>query len=316
MLNLYIKSFFVSLFVFIAPFGSAAENVNGVFFKEGINWIASEEGGSFSKIALLGHSVDDLKDQGFPFFITFIIQGSLNSTFDGWDNEFKVNIDGRTYSIYGKIEVTENYYQYSVDPLSSFQDLDAAMRAGNRITVSHLHDNGSASFSLSGYTKTSNSYFPQNKDQQSSSNVASTQADWVVFMEESPKECWAASQPVEMVTLKNGKLTAYKRADILLFVSYIPGSGIKGQISFTGGYSFADGSNVDVNIDGASYQMFTNGEWAWTPTVKVDEKMLQALKRGQKAVFTARSKDGVKSIDTFSLKGFTAAVLEAAKRCN
>ena len=35
--------------------------------------------------------------------------------------------------------------------------------------------------------------------QDSSTNVASTQADWVVFVEDSPKECWAASQPIETV---------------------------------------------------------------------------------------------------------------------
>jgi len=316
MQRLYIKTFLIALFVSIFPFISAAQNINGVFFKEGINWFANGEGGSPNKIALLGHSLEDLKDQGFPFFITFIIQGNVNSTFDGWANELKVKIDGTTYPLYGKIEVTENYYQYSVDPFSSFQELDSAMRAGNRITVPHLHDNGNSSFSLSGYTKTSNSYFPKKNEQQSLSNVASTQSDWVVFVEESPKECWAASQPVEMVTLKNGKFISYRRGDILLFVSYIPSQGVRAQFSFTGGYTFEEGTNVDVNIDGSRFQMFTNGEWAWAATHEADKQMLQAMKRGKKAVFTARSIDGVKSEDTFSLNGITAAVADAAKRCN
>ena len=125
--------------------------------------------------------------------------------------------------------------------------------------------------------------------QDSSTNVASTQADWVVFVEESPKECWAASQPIETVNTRDGRMVSVKRSDILLFVSYIPGSGIKGQISFTGGYPFDDGSNVDVNIDGTRYQMFTNGEWAWAPTDEVDKKMIQAMKRGAKATLTGRS---------------------------
>ena len=151
--------------------------------------------------------------------------------------------------------------------------------------------------------------------QDASTNVASTQADWVVFVEESPKECWAASQPIETINKRDGRMVSVKRSDILLFVSYIPGSGIKGQISFTGGYPFDDGSNVDVNIDGARYQMFTNGEWAWAPTDEVDKKMIQAMKRGAKATLTGRSSRGTKTEDTFSLKGFTAAVEDASKRC-
>ena len=63
--------------------------------------------------------------------------------------------------------------------------------------------------------------------QDASTNVASTQADWVVFVEESPKECWAASQPIETVNKRDGRMVSVKRSDILLFVSYIPGSGIK-----------------------------------------------------------------------------------------
>ena len=152
--------------------------------------------------------------------------------------------------------------------------------------------------------------------QDSSTNVASTQADWVVFVEESPKkECWAASQPIETVNTRDGRMVSVKRSDILMFVSYIPGSGIKGQISFTGGYPFDDKSNVDVNIDGTRYQMFTNGEWAWAPTDEVDKKMIQAMKRGAKATLTGRSSRGTKTEDTFSLKGFTAAVEDASKRC-
>ena len=62
--------------------------------------------------------------------------------------------------------------------------------------------------------------------QDSSTNVASTQADWVVFVEDSPKACWAASQPIETVNTRDGRMVSVKRSDILLFVSYIPSSGI------------------------------------------------------------------------------------------
>ncbi|NCV18636.1 MAG: hypothetical protein EBW42_07685, partial [Rhodobacterales bacterium] len=46
-----------------------------------------------------------------------------------------------------------------------------------------------------------------------------------------------------------------------------------------------------------------------------DKKMVQAMKRGAKATLTGRSSRGTKTEDTFSLKGFTAAVEDASKRC-
>jgi len=45
------------------------------------------------------------------------------------------------------------------------------------------------------------------------------------------------------------------------------------------------------------------------------KKMVQAMKRGAKATLTGRSSRGTKTEDTFSLKGFTAAVEDASKRC-
>ena len=50
------------------------------------------------------------------------------------------------------------------------------------------------------------------------------------------------------------------------------------------------------------------------PTI-ADKKMIQAMKRGAKATLTGRSSRGTKTEDTFSLKGFTAAVEDASKRC-
>ena len=151
--------------------------------------------------------------------------------------------------------------------------------------------------------------------QEASTNMVFAAADWSVHTVDNPRQCWAVSQPIEEVNTRDGRLVSVKRSDILLYVSYNPESGIKGQISFTGGYPYDAGSSVDVNIDGARYQMFTSDEWAWALTDEVDKKMIQAMKRGVKATLTGRSSRGTKTEDTFSLKGFTAAVEDASKRC-
>lgn len=148
---------------------------------------------------------------------------------------------------------------------------------------------------------------------QESTNRITTISDWNVFTEESPKECWGVSKPTETVNTKDGKPAAVTRSDILLFVTFRPGK--PGEISFTGGYPFAPGSTVEVVIDGNPFQMFTDGEWAWPGSTEDDAKLLAALKAGTNATMTAHSARGTETKDTFSLRGFTAAMEDAGKRC-
>lgn len=149
---------------------------------------------------------------------------------------------------------------------------------------------------------------------QESTNRVATMTDWNVFTEDSPtKECWGVSKPKESVNTRDGQPVSVRRGDILLFVTFRPGR--PGEISFTGGYPFAKNSTVEVSIDGKSYKMFTDGEWAWPGSAEDDAKLLAAMKAGTTAVLTARSGRGTQTTDTFSLRGFTAAMTDAEQRC-
>ncbi|MEA5159167.1 invasion associated locus B family protein [Cereibacter johrii] len=150
---------------------------------------------------------------------------------------------------------------------------------------------------------------------QESTNRVATKTDWSVFAESSPKECWGVSSPKQTQATRDGKAVDVRRGDILLFVTYRPGSGAKGEISFTGGYPFAPGSTVNVDIGGTTFELFTDGEWAWPANAQDDASLLAAMKRGSTAVLTARSARGTQTKDTFSLSGFTAAMSDAETRC-
>ena len=152
--------------------------------------------------------------------------------------------------------------------------------------------------------------------QQASDNRVNAQTDWSVFEETNPKECWAVTTFKESVNTRDGKVVAVTRGEILLMVFYRPEAQAMGQIAFTGGYPFADGSAVTLNVDGTEFELFTEGEWAWPPTPQDDAKIITAMKRGSSAVMTARSSRGTATKDTFSLLGFTAAVEDAEKRCS
>ncbi|MCL4187545.1 MAG: hypothetical protein KJZ85_08050 [Rhodobacteraceae bacterium] len=150
---------------------------------------------------------------------------------------------------------------------------------------------------------------------QESSNVVATQTDWSVFVEESPKECWAVSAPKEWAaTDRSDRPTSVRRGDIRFFVAYRPG-GARGEIAYTGGYPFAEGSTVTVEIGDARFELFTDGEWAWPASPEEDARLMEAMRRGQQAIVTARSGRGNNTRDIFSLLGFTAATTEAERRC-
>lgn len=151
--------------------------------------------------------------------------------------------------------------------------------------------------------------------QDTSTNRVAAKTDWSVFVEENPKECWSVSTPKETVNTRDGRVVAAKRSQILLMVFYRPNAGAKGQVAFTGGYPFASGSTVNVNISGNEFDLFIEGEWAWPATPADDAKIISAMKRGASAIVTGQSGRGTKTKDTFSLLGFTAAVEDAAKRC-
>jgi len=150
---------------------------------------------------------------------------------------------------------------------------------------------------------------------QESTNRVATATDWSVFTEDNPRECWGVSKPKETLNTRDGRPVSVRRGDILLFVTFRPGTGAAGEISFTGGYPFAPGSTVNLKIGDDSFEMFVDGEWAWPQSREDDARMLAAMKRGASAVLTGRSARGTQTQDTFSLLGFTAAMTEAENRC-
>lgn len=149
-----------------------------------------------------------------------------------------------------------------------------------------------------------------------STNRILSRTDWSVFVEDSPTQCWAVSSPKETVNTRDGRVVAVRRSDILLLVTSWPERGVQNEVSFIGGYPFASGSTVEVKIGDSSFEFLTQGENAWTKNKDDDARVVAAMKRGASAVVTGRSSRGTKTVDTFSLLGFTAAVEEAAKRCS
>ena len=151
---------------------------------------------------------------------------------------------------------------------------------------------------------------------QESTNRVAVETAWSVFVDGNPRECWAVSAPSETVNTRGGQAVTVQRGDLLLFATYRQGGGATAEVSFTGGYPFAEGSTVELVIGTDTLQLFTDGQWAWAASPEDDARILASLRRGQNAVLTARSSRGTTTRDTFSLFGITAATDEAQRRCN
>ena len=152
--------------------------------------------------------------------------------------------------------------------------------------------------------------------QETSTNRVFAETDWSVFVEDNPTQCWIVSSAKESVNTRDGRVVAVNRGDTLMFVSFWPGAGKLGEVSFTGGYPYADGGTVSIEIGANKFEMFTTGENAWAATPEEDNKIISAMRRGAEAVVTGVSSRGTQTKDTISLRGFTKALEDATQRCS
>lgn len=144
--------------------------------------------------------------------------------------------------------------------------------------------------------------------------VPESPTPWTVFVDEDPLQCWVVSEPVAVLNTVDGEEVTVNRGETLAFISYWPEQNRLGEVSFTGGYPFAEGS-VRVEIGEASFEMFREGEMAWALSIEADREIIDAMRSGSEVVFYGQSTRGTDTRDTFSLEGFAAAIADAEARC-
>jgi invasion protein IalB len=135
--------------------------------------------------------------------------------------------------------------------------------------------------------------------------------DWNVyaFTEDSQKICYMASEP----TKQEGDYT--RRGNPAVLVTRRPGSPAVDEVSVQPGYTFREGSEVEVEIGGREFMMFTRGEHAWTKSQDADQALINAMKRGSNMTVRGTSLKGTYSLDTYSLLGFTAGYEAMVNAC-
>lgn len=136
--------------------------------------------------------------------------------------------------------------------------------------------------------------------------------DWHAFtlQEQGNDVCYMVSQPLK----SEGNYT--RRGSINVLVTHRPAERSYDVVSFLAGYTFKEGSKVDVKIGKSRFSLFTEGDTAWASDEKTDHALVTAIRSGAKMVVTGYSSRGTKTVDTYSLSGSSAAYSKISQLCN
>ena len=140
-----------------------------------------------------------------------------------------------------------------------------------------------------------------------------TYRDWNVyrFVDGDEKICYMASEP------KKQEGNYQRRGNPAVLVTRRPAPRVVDEVSVQPGYSYASGSEVEVQVDrNRRFLLFTRGEHAWTKSADADEELIRAMRRGTDMTVRGTSVKNTFSLDTYSLLGFTAAYDAMVEACS
>ncbi|MEK9280503.1 MULTISPECIES: invasion associated locus B family protein [unclassified Bradyrhizobium] len=125
------------------------------------------------------------------------------------------------------------------------------------------------------------------------------------------KVCFALAKPSSSKTNPPNR----PRDPAYAFVSTRPAERVNNEVSVMIGYALKPGSESTVEVGGASYAMYTQGDGLWIKNAAEEERMVEAMRRSADLVVKGVSAKGTETTDTFSLKGLAQALDKIAQDC-
>ena len=105
------------------------------------------------------------------------------------------------------------------------------------------------------------------------------------------------------------------RDPIHFLVIHRKGLGIRNEVQTLIGYPFNANANASATVDGKAFPMVTEGAAAWLASADAESGFVEALKKGVTLVVKGTSQRGTNTVDTYSLRGVTAAMGAIDKAC-
>jgi hypothetical protein len=99
------------------------------------------------------------------------------------------------------------------------------------------------------------------------------------------------------------------------FISTRPAEKVINEVSIMIGYVLKPGSESTLEVGGASYSMYTQGDGLWIKNAAEEERMVDAMRKSADVTVHGISAKGTETTDTFSLKGLSQALDKVAQDC-
>jgi invasion associated locus B (IalB) protein len=125
------------------------------------------------------------------------------------------------------------------------------------------------------------------------------------------KVCFALAKPSSSKTNPPNR----PRDPAYAFVSTRPAEKVTNEVSIMIGYTLKPGSESTLEVGGASYAMYTQGDGLWIKNAAEEERMVDAMRKAADVTVKGISAKGTETTDTFSLKGLTQALDKLAQDC-
>lgn len=123
--------------------------------------------------------------------------------------------------------------------------------------------------------------------------------------------CFALARPASSKTNPPNR----PRDPAYAFVATRPAERVTNEVSVMIGYTLKPGSESILEVGGASFAMFTQGDGLWIKNAAEEERMVDAMRRSSDLVVKGVSAKGTETTDTFSLKGLSQALDKIAQDC-
>jgi hypothetical protein len=125
------------------------------------------------------------------------------------------------------------------------------------------------------------------------------------------KVCFALAKPSSSKTNPPNR----PRDPAYAFVSTRPAEKVVNEVSVMIGYTLKPGSESTLEVGGAAYAMYSQGDGLWIKNAAEEERMVDAMRKAADVVVKGMSAKGTETTDIFSLKGLAQALDRLAQDC-
>src|SRR6266403_3154054 len=125
------------------------------------------------------------------------------------------------------------------------------------------------------------------------------------------KVCFALAKPSSSKTNPPNR----PRDPAYAFVSTRPAEKVINEVSVMIGYALKPGSESSLEVGGAAYAMYVQGDGLWIKNAAEEERMVEAMRKAPDVVIKGVSAKGTETADIFSLKGLSQALDRLAQDC-